>query len=151
MPAPIRPASHRTRRAAGAGLPALGLAFALGLGGGAQADELVPVPSGQEVRFVEAIWGIPGAEGLTVRFRFLAPGIARDGGRVDFDTAARDMEYLCNSYALPRSLSGTGPRPEQIVISLSDIPVPFGMAAPEATQFFEGYAIEEDRCIWEPW
>ncbi|MFA5537796.1 MAG: DUF6497 family protein [Gemmobacter sp.] len=147
MSAPIRPAPLRPRRAAGAGLLALGIVF----GGAARAGDLVPVPSGQEVRFVEAIRGIPGPEGLTVRFRFLAPGIARDGGSVDFDTAAADMEALCNSYALPRSLGITGPRPGQIVISLSDIPVPFGMAAPEATQFFEGYAIDGDRCLWEPW
>jgi hypothetical protein len=58
------------------------------------------------------------------------------------------MAHLCQSYALPR-LSETGPVPAQIIISLSDRPVPFGEASPEATQFFEAYRIEGDACIWE--
>ena len=27
--------------------------------------------------------------------------------------------------------------------------VPFGEAAPDATQFFEAYRVEGDACIWE--
>lgn len=109
--------------------------------------EEVAVPSGQTVTFLEAILNEPGPDGMTARFRFVAPGIA-EGGGVDFDTAAADMEFLCQSYALPR-IAVTGPAPAQVVISLSDRPVPFGQAAPDVTQFFEAYRIEGATCIWE--
>jgi hypothetical protein len=111
-------------------------------------DTPVPVPSGQDVRLIEVVWGAPGPEGLTYRFRFLAPAIAPGGG-VDFDTAVIDMEVLCRDYALPR-IAAIGPVPTQIVVSLSDRPVPFGEADPTATQFFEAYSIEGGTCIWEP-
>jgi hypothetical protein len=109
--------------------------------------EEVAVPSGQPVTFVEAILNEAGPEGLTARFRFIAPGIA-EGGGVDFETAAADMEFLCQSYALPR-IAATGPAPSQVVISLSASAVPFGEAAPDVTQFFEAYRIDGATCIWE--
>jgi hypothetical protein len=108
----------------------------------------IPVPSGQEVRLLDVIHNQPGPEGLTIRYRFIAPAIAPGGG-IDFDTAAADMAHLCQAYALPRVRSG-GPQPAQIVISLSDRPVDFGQPAPEATQFFEAYSLDGDTCIWEP-
>lgn len=111
-------------------------------------DALVPVPSGQAVSLLDVILNAPGPDGLTARFRFVAPAIARDTGTVDFQTASADMQHLCRSFALPR-LSDIGPKPRQIVISLSDKPVPFGEAAPDTTQFFEAYAIDGDDCIWE--
>lgn len=111
----------------------------------ASAEE-VTVPSGQSVTFLEAIQNEPGPDGLTARFRFVAPAIA--GGGIDFDTAAADMVYLCETYALPR-LAATGPAPAQVVISLSDRPVPFGQGAPDVTQFFEAYRIDGSTCIWE--
>jgi hypothetical protein len=67
---------------------------------------------------------------------------------VDFATAATDMAYLCQTYALAR-LSEFGPQPAQIIISLADQALPFGEPAPEATQFFEAYRIEDGTCIWE--
>jgi hypothetical protein len=111
-------------------------------------DEPIPVPSGQAVTLLDVIHNEPGTGGLTVRYRFIAPAIA-PGGTVDFETAAADMAYLCQTYALPRVLSG-GPQPEQIVISLSDAAVDFGASAPEVTQFFEAYSLDGDTCIWEP-
>lgn len=109
--------------------------------------EEVTVPSGQSVTFLEAIQNEAGPDGLTARFRFVAPGIA-EGGGVDFETASADMEFLCQSYALPR-IAATGPTPSQIVISLSERAVPFGQAAPDVTQFFEAYRIDGATCIWE--
>ena len=109
---------------------------------------VVPVPSGQWVRFVDVVMNAPGPDGLTARFRFVAPAIAKQTGSVDFEAAAADMEHLCKSFALPR-IAGTGPKPSQIIISLADRDVPFGEAAPEATQFFEAYRVEDDACIWE--
>lgn len=109
---------------------------------------LVPVPSGQEISFLDVVLNAPGPDGLTARFRFVAPAIAKDGGSIDFETASADMVHLCQNFALPR-ISNTGPQPSQIVISLSDRPVPFGEAAPDATQFFEAYSIRDNACIWE--
>ena len=110
--------------------------------------EPIPVPSGQEVRLLDVIHNEPGPDGLTTRFRFVAPAIAQGGG-VDFEAASADMMHLCQTYALPRVTSG-GPAPSQIVISLSDVPVEFGSTAPEVTQFFEAYSLDGDTCIWEP-
>jgi len=114
-----------------------------------QGAEPIAVPSGQEVRFLDTIHAEPGPEGLTQRFRFIAPAIARAGGTIDAETAQADMEVLCNDFALPR-LAQTGPVPAQVIIVLSDREVAFGEPAPEATQYFEAYSIDGDRCVWEP-
>lgn len=111
------------------------------------AGETVAVPSGQEVQFVEVVRDAAGAEGLTYRFRFLAPGIGPGGG-VAFETAVDDMQALCDLFAVPR-LAAIGPVPRQVVISLADRPVAFGEPAPEAVQFFEAYAVDGGVCIWE--
>lgn len=113
----------------------------------AQAEQ-VAVPSGQEVTYVDTIQNQPGTAGLTYRFRFIAPAIARDTGTIDIEVAAPDMDHLCNAFALPRIPEG-GPIPSQIIISLSDRPVEFGIPTPEATQFFEAYSIQDGLCIWE--
>lgn len=107
------------------------------------------VPSGQEVRLQEVIWNAPGPDGAAVRFRFVAPAIARDGGGVGFEAAARDMLHLCQTLALPR-IAAAGAEPQgQIIISLADREVPFGASDPQATQFFEAYRVENGSCIWE--
>lgn len=110
--------------------------------------DLIPVPSGQEVRLLDVIHNEPGPDGLTTRFRFIAPAI-RPGGGVDFETASADMMHLCQTYAVPRITSG-GPLPSQIVISLSEAPIAFGTAAPDVAQFFEAYSLDGEACIWEP-
>lgn len=109
------------------------------------AGERVEVPSGQEVTLQDVIWNVPGPDGLALRFRFVAPGIA---GTVDFDTAAADMQHLCEAYALPR-VAEFGPEAAQVVISLSASPVEFGQSAPDVVQFFESYRIEGGTCQWE--
>lgn len=105
------------------------------------------VPSGQKLVLQDVIWNVPGPMGLATRFRFVAPGIAPGGG-VDFDTASADMQALCDGFALPRVADNT-PAPEQIIISFSAAPVPFGEAAPEVAQYFESYRIENGSCEWE--
>ncbi len=112
------------------------------------AEETIEVPSGQPVTFLDVVHEAPGPEGLTYRFRFLAPAIARANGTVDSDLALEDMAALCESYVLPR-LAALGPQPSQIIISLADRPVPFGQPDPEATQFFEAFRPEGSGCIWE--
>ena len=111
-------------------------------------DLAIAVPSGQVVTLQETIWNAPGPEGLVTRFRFVAPAIARDGGTVDFETASADILHLCQNFALDRVVQ-SGPVPVQVIVSLADQVVPFGEAAPEATQFFEAFRIENGSCIWE--
>ena len=107
----------------------------------------ITVPSGQAVTLLDVIEDTQGPEGLTVRFRFLAPGVAKPGGTVSAETAAKDMDALCQDYALPR-IANTGPQPAQIVISMSDMDVPFGETHPEATQLFNSYSIQDGTCVW---
>jgi hypothetical protein len=114
----------------------------------ALADDGLTLPSGQHVTLIEVLNNVPGNDGLAVRYRFLAPQIARKGGTVDGDTAGSDMEWICNNYAL-KSLPTNGPQPVEIIISMSDMDVPFGEDHPEATQFFNSYAITNGSCEWE--
>lgn len=103
----------------------------------------IVVPSGREVQLIDVITNAPGPEGATARFRFLAPGLVSD----DLLEAADDMLALCQTYALPRT-EGMVPTPAQIVISLASEAVPFGEAAPDVVQYFEGYRVEDGACIW---
>lgn len=106
----------------------------------------ITVPSGQVVAFQEMVWGAAG-DGLTYRFRFIAPEL--DAIRLDPEASGRDMDHLCAEFALPR-VANTGPRPNRIVISLSDTETEFGIANPEAIQIFESYSLVGEECIWEP-
>jgi hypothetical protein len=132
------------------------LCVALGLGAHASlghADQTETAeftsPSGHVFGFVEALQepaDMP--RGQVYRFRFVAPQIARDAGGQSFDDVSADMQWLCQDYALLRLADAATP-PTHIVISLSERPVPFGTSAPDVTQFFEAYTIEDGRCIWE--
>lgn len=126
----------------------LGLAAALGLAAlPSAAQQEVAVPSGQPVVLSQVL--VDDTPGETwVRFRFLAPRIARDGGDVNYDVATQDMEHICRSLVLPY-LKTYELSPARVVISLSDRDVPFGSTDPQATQFFEAYRPEETNCIWE--
>lgn len=111
------------------------------------AQQVVEVPSGQDVALNEVLVDEVTNETI-VRFRFVAPEIARDGGTVDYDTAAADIEHLCRHLVIPY-LGEYALSPERVVISMSDRDVPFGEANPQATQFFEAYRLESADCIWE--
>jgi Family of unknown function (DUF6497) len=111
-------------------------------------DVPIPVPSGQTVTLLETIWNERGPAGLAIRFRFLAPAISKDTGTITPDQAGADMMALCKDYALKRIGDTTGPTPAQIIISLSDRPVPFGESHPEATQFFDSYDLVDGECVW---
>jgi hypothetical protein len=126
----------------------LPLAMAPGLVCAAGVDDPIPVPSGQTVTYVDTISDSAGPSGLTLRFRFLAPAISRDAGTVTPEAAQDDMLALCRTYALPR-IASTGPQPQQIVISLSDRPVEFGIPDEAVTQFFDAYGIADGDCILE--
>ncbi len=106
--------------------------------------EGIAVPSGRELSLIEVLTDVAGTEGAVARFRFLAPGLTQD----EAETAAVDMQALCDGFALGR-VEGMVPAPQQIVISWSAEAVPFGQAAPEVVQFFESYDIGSGACIWE--
>ena len=111
------------------------------------AGDVVVLPTGQEVQLQDVISDASGPEGVTLRFRFVSPAVAPGGG-LEFEAASEALQHLCDSYALPR-LADFGPVPAQIVVSLSDVPIPFGEAAPDAVQFFESFRIEDGACQWE--
>ncbi len=113
----------------------------------AQSDTPLPVPSGQPVHLDDVLLDNNPGE-LWVRFRFIAPKIGTTVGRITYDVASKDMEHLCQILAVPY-VAEHELQPARVVISLSDRPVEFGDVAPDATQFFEAYRLEQSRCIWE--
>ena len=106
------------------------------------------LPSGQVVTLIETVFNTMGPMGLVTRFRFLAPAINPTSGTVSFETAAEDIAWTCQNFALQR-VTDFGPLPSQIIISMEDREVVFGEPDPEATQFFEAFRIENGACIWE--
>jgi hypothetical protein len=109
--------------------------------------QALDVPSGQQVDLQEVLIDQMGNE-TWLRFRFIAPDIARDGGAITYDAAAPDMKVLCDTLAIPyiAQYALTG---DVIVISLADRAVEFGAVDPSVTQFFEAYRPEKGICIWE--
>ncbi|MGB7242354.1 MAG: DUF6497 family protein [Sulfitobacter sp.] len=105
------------------------------------------VPSGQPLDLREVLIDTVNTE-TWVRFRFVAPQIARGTGSVTFEDAEADMAHLCDAVALPYlheyDLAG-----EVVVVSLSDRPMEFGSADPDATQFIEVFRVETGACVWE--
>ncbi|KEP70823.1 hypothetical protein DL1_13475 [Thioclava dalianensis] len=107
----------------------------------------IPVPSGQKVWWIDVIHSAQGANGLTYRFRFLAPQI---GGPSPLspEIALADIESLCNSWVAAR-LAKPAPGPVDVVVSLSDRIVPFGEVDHEATQYFDTYSVDKGKCEWQ--
>jgi len=106
------------------------------------------VPSGQPVTLVERLDDPEGPAGLTWRYRFLAPAIARDTGTVALDAALTDIDALCATIAVGEANAADVP-PAQVVLTLMDRLIPFGQPAPEATQYIEAYRVEDGLCVWE--
>lgn len=112
----------------------------------------VTVPSGQQVLLSEVLLD-DSAGALWARFRFVAPQISNQGdsddpAKMDYESSAGDMDHLCESLALDY-LRQHAVSPQMVVISFADRPVEFGSSDAEATQFFEAYRPEGERCIWE--
>ena len=106
------------------------------------------VPSGQPVELQEVLLDQVGTEDW-VRFRFVTPGIARDGGSVTYETAAEDMTHLCERLAIPY-IGEFALTADVIIIALADRITEFGIPDPDATQFIEAYRADGDTCSWEP-
>ena len=107
----------------------------------------IAVPSGQKIWWVDVIHTAQGTQGLTYRFRFLAPQI---GGRSPLspDIALADIAALCETWVAPR-IARPAPEPAEVVISLSDRIVPFGEVDHTATQYFDTFSVDEGKCEWQ--
>ncbi|WP_375691055.1 DUF6497 family protein [Pseudooceanicola sp. LIPI14-2-Ac024] len=102
------------------------------------------MPSGlvlslQEVR-VEDVAGV----GRIARFRYVSAAL--DG--MGFAAVEEDFPVLCTAQVLPW-VAGQPEVPVRVVISLAAAPVDFGTSAPEVTQYFEVFRLEDAACIWE--
>lgn len=111
----------------------------------APAEGAIAVPSGREVTLIDVITNAPGVAGAAARFRFLVPGLDED----DLEASIDDMQVLCDNHAIPLTV-GMVPEPQQIIIALLALEVPFGQPAPEVVQFFETYRVEDGACVVEP-
>ena len=80
------------------------------------------------------------------RARFVAPDLEQAAETME--AVFSDMEYLCNTVALPELVTRGLPA-QRVVVSLSSEPLEFGTIAPDVAQFFESYSIEDATCIWE--
>lgn len=107
------------------------------------------VPSGQPVVLWQVLWERVEGQGTQAILRFIAPGVARDGGTIDFDAAQADMDWLCETHGLPVAALPYA-RSDSIVVTLMDRAVPRGVTDPDASQFFALYRVESGACEAEP-
>ncbi|GIT90544.1 hypothetical protein JANAI62_09990 [Jannaschia pagri] len=106
------------------------------------------VPSGQPIVLWQVLWERVEGQGTQAILRFIAPGVARDGGAIDYDTARTDMDWLCDTHGLP--VAGLDyARSDSIVITLMDRAVARGTTDPAATQYFAVYEVENGSCVAE--
>lgn len=102
------------------------------------------LPSGKSATLHEVLTDTVGTEAW-LRFRFIAPEITKDA---DINQTADDMIHLCTGTALPYR-ADFDLAADVIVISIADRVTEFGVADPDATQFFEAFRVRDNACIWE--
>lgn len=103
----------------------------------ANAEELPAVPSGLALKFQELLFPQEDQMFLGITAEELA--------KLDFDQADKDLELLCQDYALPIAKE-TGVK--EIAIRLSDKVLPFGETDAEVVQFMGLYDVSQGRCEW---
>ena len=102
------------------------------------------VPSGLTLTLQE-IREEPQPDGAVwLRMRYVAPGLAKDG----YALVEKDFAALCETRGLALR-TAAGDVPAQAIISIASAPVEFGTAAPDVTQFFEAFRLQDNTCIWE--
>ncbi|SHG43389.1 DUF6497 family protein [Cognatishimia maritima] len=109
-------------------------------------EERPAVPSGFEVTLQETRTETLQDGTAVLRLRFVMPQIGGDSA--SYVTVADDFASLCETVGMS-TLAETGLAVDQIVVSLSDRETAFGVANPDATQYFEVFTLENDTCIWE--
>lgn len=116
----------------------------------AAAAEPMAVPSGQIMLPYEFLWEDHLDEGTKgeawMILRFLAPEIAKAGGKIKFEDAEKDIEFICNKVGLPLAAS-TG-AVDQIIVNLMDRPIARGESDSDVTQFMGAYRVVSGRCEW---
>lgn len=115
------------------------LALALLAATGAVAQPALTLPSGSNVTPYDLI-----VEEGVIRLRFISAGLAQDevGYRSDPLMLLQDMTYLCN-------LQVTADPPAndtEVVVTLMDQPLEFGVVDPSVTQYFEAFLIRDQEC-----
>ncbi len=112
---------------------------------GSAAAQQIAVPSGLDLSLYDVILE---AETQTARFRFVMPAIDPAQGGAEFAEILGDLQYVCDSVVVP-ALSQNGWASGQIVLSVSDEQVVFGIYNPDVTQFFQPFRLENMTCVWE--
>lgn len=100
-------------------------------------------PSGLEVEGVDYLFD---AEAGFARFRLVAPTLGGEGAGIA--DVSDDFRWFCETFAVA-ALNTNGVTPDQIVISIADRTVPFGVSDPEATQYFTGFSTDGITCTEE--
>ena len=109
-------------------------------------EESLVVPSGYEI-YLQELRVNQELDGSSVaRFRYVMPELASAG--VAFADVEGDFAHLCRTHILP-SLQRRGEAAETVIVSIADREIAFGVATPGATQYFEGFTVENGTCIWE--
>jgi|GEM_PF-6269596 len=111
----------------------------------------VAVPSGQKIWFLDRSTGIGGdagrtGEGISARFRFVAPDIGSDSA--DSDAISEDIMHLCQVARLVLELENKE-KITQIVIGLADRETVIGSTDPDVRKFFEAFRPEGETCVPE--
>ncbi len=102
-------------------------------------------PSGQPIVLWEIVWERVEGSGAQAVLRFIAPGIARDGGNVTAEQALADLDWLCATHGIPVAALPSA-RADRVVVTLMDRPVPRGTTDAAATQFFGLYSMKNGEC-----
>lgn len=110
-------------------------------------DAMEPLPSGQTAELFEVVVDTVAGESW-VRFRFIAPEVAREKTNLEFDVIQRDFEHLCDTVVLSY-VTEAALTPDVVTIALLDRAVDFGVVDPEATQLIEAFRIRDNACVWE--
>lgn len=114
--------------------------MAIALAGAASAQDF-PVPSGLKVSLFDVIVE---ADPAIARFRFLAPDLTSN----DYEKVVDDFQFLCDEVASP-ALAQNNWGQGDVIISYSAAELPFGETAPEITQFFQPFSLNDNACQWE--
>lgn len=113
-------------------------------------EDVPAVPSGLSMALQDMLTDQMPDGTNALRLRFVAPEIASDA--VSYATVADDFLTLCQTVGVPvsaKTQAETGSTIDQIIVSFSDRETAFGVANPDATQYFEVFTLENDTCIWE--
>lgn len=116
---------------------------AAGLGVAPLAAAELGLPSGLRVVLHEIVWDEAGRSG---RFRFVAPEVGEAG--FDPSVLEGDLLALCTGFAWPVQ-QALQPGWDEIVLSVAAAPLPLGAMDANVAQFFEGFSMSPEGCIWD--